>query len=146
MKNFSNTFFEVSVKETSTDINGKCRRTSATYLAQADSFGAAEALILLWRTNVEIHRIAKATYAEIFLADDADTTPGDKFFAVRAVFITINESTMREQRHVVTYLVQASDIDAARRIFSEAMRTTVVDHDTISITLTTISDIMLRDQ
>ena len=56
-------------------------------------------------------------------------------------FITIDEKTEKEKKSTMTYLVQAANLDEAKKNIIEVMDGTMVDYDIQSIAETKIMDV-----
>ena len=69
--------------------------------------------------------------------------PGDKWYKVKINLITLDEKTMSEKKSPVYMLVQASDIDDARKRLNEHMRGTMADWVCEAVQETKIMDVFL---
>lgn len=62
--------------------------------------------------ELDVKKIAIAPYAEVFFSG---VEGDDKFFRATVALITLDERTGKEKKNNVNYLVQAKDIETARR-------------------------------
>lgn len=140
-------YFECFVRYDKTMEDGTQKKVTEQYTVDALSFGEAEEKI----TNemghyisgeFEVKNINPATYGEIFFSDkDTD----DKWYKVKMAFITIDEKTEKEKKSKVTYLVQASSLEQARKNTEEVMNGTMTDYEFVSVTETKILDVFEKE-
>lgn len=76
-------------------------------------------------------KIAIAPYAEVFFSEDEDD---DKFFRATVAIITLDErtgkeNTGKEKKNNVNYLVQANDIETARRYVVDSFFGTAMEYE-----------------
>lgn len=95
------------------------------YLVDAFSYTECEARIIeemkpfiSGEFSVDIKRFR---IAELFAMD------GDRFYKVTADYITIDEKSNNEKRKAFNYIVQANDLDHAKKNFEEGMKGTISD-------------------
>ena len=143
MRDVNKKWFETIVRYDKTMENGEVKKVSETYVVDAITFGEAEESITgIAKSYVsgdfDIKNINPAPYSEIFFSDkDTD----DKYYRVKLAFITIDERTQKEKKSKVTYLVQASSLEQARKNTEEVMNGTMIDYEFVSVTETKILDV-----
>lgn len=134
-------WIKTSVRFDKTMENGAIKRVTEPYLVDAISFTEAEARIIEEVTpfisgEFTVSAVKKSKVSEIFW----DET-GDRWYQVKAAFITINEKTGAEKRSKTVFLVQASDFKGAYDNFMQGMKGTMADFEIIGITETPIMDV-----
>lgn len=121
--------------------NGSLKKVTEPYMVDALSFTEAESRIIEELTpfvsgELNITAVKKTRIGEIFWDDSAD-----KWYLVKAAFITIDEKTAAEKKSVSQILVAASDFKGAYDNFMEGMKGTMADFDIVSINETAIMDV-----
>lgn len=134
-------WIKTSVRFDKTMENGAIKRVTEPYLVDALSFTEAEARIIEEVTpfisgEFDVSAVKKAKVSEIFWDES-----GDRWYQVKAAFITINEKTGAEKRSKTVFLVQASDFKSAYDNFMQGMKGTMADFEIIGITETAIMDV-----
>lgn len=134
-------WIKTSVRFDKTMDNGAIKKVTEPYLVDALSFTEAEARIIEEVTpyisgEFTVSAVNKSKVSEIFW--DAS---GDRWYQVKAAFITINEKTGAEKRSKTVFMVQASDIKSAYDNFMQGMKGTMADFEIIGITETAIMDV-----
>lgn len=86
----------------------------------------------------DVKKIAIAPYAEVFFSEDEDD---DKFFRATVAMITLDERTGKEKKTNVNYLVQAGNIETARRYFVDAFFNTAMEYEIKRLVETKILDV-----
>ena len=143
MRDVNKKWFETIVRYDKTMEDGEVKKVSETYVVDAITFGEAEESIAeitnsYATSEYEIKNINPAPYSEIFFSDkDTD----GKYYRVKLAFITIDEKTQKEKKSKVTYLVQASSLEQARKNTEEVMNGTMIDYEFVSVTETKILDV-----
>lgn len=122
--------------------NGMTKTVNEQYLLDALSFTEAEARTIEELTpyisgEFSIPQIAKPRISELMLSNE---TNADRYYKVKAAFITIDEKTSTEKKTNVFYLVQASDFENAYNRFVKGMNGSLMDYDIVSIVETQILD------
>lgn len=136
-------YFECFVRYDKTMEDGTQKKVTEQYTVDALSFSEAEEKITNEMSHYisgefEVKNINPATYGEIFFSDkDTD----DKWYKVKMAFITIEEKTEKKKKSKVTYLVQASSLEQARKNTEEVMNGTMIDYEFVSVTETKILDV-----
>lgn len=134
-------WIKTSVRFDKTMENGAIKKVTEPYLVDALSFTEAEARIIEEVTpyisgEFTVSAVNKSKVSEIFW--DAS---GDRWYQVKAAFITINEKTGAEKRSKNVFMVQASDFKSAYDNFMQGMKGTMADFEIIGITETAIMDV-----
>lgn len=134
-------WIKTSVQFDKTMENGAIKRVTEPYLVDALSFTEAEARIIEEVTpfisgEFTVSAVKKSKVSEIFWDES-----GDRWYQVKAAFITINEKTGAEKRSKTVFLVQASDFKGAYDNFMQGMKGTMADFEIIGITETAIMDV-----
>ena len=101
------------------------------YTVDALSFAEAEQRITeemkpYCSGEFDVKKIAIAPYAEVFFSEDEDD---DKFFRATVALITLDERTVKEKKTNDTYLVQANNIETARRYVVDAFFGTAMEYE-----------------
>lgn len=140
-----NNYFECKVRYDKMMENGIVKAVTEPYLVEAMSFTEAEARIIeemapFIQGEFMVSAIKRANYSEIFRQDNTD-----KYFAVKVVFVCLDEKTGKEKKSAVNMLVQASDIDDAKKRLDEGMKETMADYEIESIKETKIVDIFDKE-
>lgn len=123
--------------------DGGQKKVTESYVVEALSFGEAEDTVTVELKpfvtgSFEVKSIAPAAYSEIFFSDnDAD----DRWYKAKLTFIVYDEKSDKEKRSNVTFLVQASDFNAAVNNIGEGMRGTQSDYLIANIAETKIMDV-----
>lgn len=139
-------FFICTYAYERTQEDGNAKRVKEQYVVDAFSFTEAEARITenmqpYVHGETEVTAIVKAPFKEIFFTDDEKA---DKYYKVKANFITFDAKTKKEVRTAYYYLVQGKSTENAQRNFDEVMCKTMIDYSVASIVETKIVDIFLH--
>ena len=86
----------------------------------------------------DVKKIAIAPYAEVFFYEDEGD---DKFFRATVAMITLDERTGKEKKNNVNYLVQAGNIETARRYVVDAFFNTAMEYEINRLVETKILDV-----
>lgn len=113
------------------------------YTVDALSFAEAEQRITeemkpYCSGELDVKKIAIAPYAEVFFSEDEDD---DKFFRATVALITLDERTGKEKKTNVTYLVQANNIETARRYVVDAFFGSAMEYEINRLVETKILDV-----
>ena len=106
------------------------------------SFGEAEEVITkemepYCSGEFDVKKIAIAPYTEVFFSEDEGD---DKFFRATVAMITL-ERTGKEKKTNVNFLVQAKNIETARRYAVDAFLNTQIDYEINRLVETKILDV-----
>lgn len=134
-------WFECKVRYDKTMENGAVKKVNEPYLVDALSFTEAEARITEEQRpfisgEFSVSAVKRTKIAEIFWDDSAD-----KWYQVKAAFITIDEKTAAEKKSTTLFLVAANDFKGALENFLEGMKGTMADFEIVSIAETPIMDV-----
>lgn len=134
-------WFECKVRYDKMQENGSVKKANEPYLVDALTFTEAEARIIEEITpfisgEFSVSAVKKTKISEIFFDDNAD-----KYYMVKANFITLDEKNGVEKKSATFFLVQASDFKGALEYFNENMKDTMADYEIASITETPIMDV-----
>lgn len=131
MRSKTCTFFECKVRYMKTLENGLDKKVTECYVVDAVSWAEAEARIteeMSAYTNgeLDITDIRMAAYKEVFISDN---TNADVWYKAKVQFITIDEKTQQEKKSNFYYLVNATDIDDAKKGIDEIFGKTMIDYN-----------------
>ena len=134
--------FECGIRYEKTLENGMQKKVTELYIVDALSFTEAESRII-----GEMECFISGEFAvvseKITNYSELVEGPGDKWCKVKINLITLDEKTMSEKKSPVYMLVQASDIDDARKRLNEHMRGTMADWVCEAVQETKIMDVFL---
>ncbi len=135
-------YIECKVKNDKMLENGMEKKVTDTYLVDALSFTEAEARIIeevspYITGEYSVEAVKKTNIDELF----PDEAGSDRWFKVKANFITIDERTAKEKRKASNFLVQAEDFQSALQNFLKGMKGTVSDYEIASISETPILEV-----
>ena len=113
------------------------------YAVDALSFAEAEQRITeemepYCSGEFDVKKIAIAPYTEVFFSEDEDD---DKFFRATVAITTLDERTGKEKKNNVNYLVQAKNIETARRHVVDAFFNTAMEYEIKRLVETKILDV-----
>lgn len=136
-------WIETKVRYEKTMENGMQKMVNEPYLVDALSFSEAEARITeeispYMQGEFSVSAVKRTNISEIFFTEDSSA---DKYYKVKASFISINEKTLAEKRSNVNYIVQAADLIDALNNFRAAMKGTMADFDIVSISETALMEV-----
>lgn len=143
MRNRTSTWFETKVRYEKMQEDGMQKRVTEQYVVDALSFTEAESSIIenmkpCISGDMTVLTITRASYGEIFFSDkEAD----DKWYKVKLQFTTLDDKTEKEKHSYIYYLVQASNIELARKYIDEVMQGTMIDYQFKTITETITMDV-----
>lgn len=134
-------WFECKVRYDKLQENGSNKKVNEPYLIDALSFTEAEARIIQEQTpyisgDFSVSAVKRTKIAEIFWNEE-----GDKWYQVKAAFISIDEKSAVEKRVNNLFMVQASNIQEAIDNFNEGMKGTMADYDIVAVLETPIMDV-----
>lgn len=134
-------WFECKVRYDKMMENGTVKKVNEPYLVDALTFTEAESRIIesispYISGEFTISAVKKTKISEIFFDDNSD-----KYFMVKANFITLDEKSGAEKKSASFMLVQANDLEEALKKFNEGMKGTISDYEVASIAETPILDV-----
>lgn len=134
-------WFEVKVKYDKMLETGVQKTVTEPYLVDALSFTEAEARITeemkpFISGDFVVSAVKKERYTDIFYNEN-----GDRWYKVKANFITIDEKTAVEKKTANLMLVQAGNFEEALKVFLEGMKGIMADYEIASIAETSLMDV-----
>lgn len=137
--------FECGIRYEKTMDNGMQKKVTELYIVDALSFTEAESRIIgemSFFISGEFAVVSEkiTNYSELV---SSDISSADKWYKVKINLITLDEKTMSEKKQPLYLLVQASDIDDARKRLNEHMRGTMADWVCEAVQETKIMDVFL---
>lgn len=134
-------FIETKVSFDKMLENGSVKKVTEPYIVDALSFTEAEARITeeirpFISGEFTVSAVKKSNIAELFFDES-----GDRWYKVKAMFISIDEKTAAEKKKASYFLVQASNFKEALDNFNAGMKGTVSDYEIASISETAIMDV-----
>lgn len=135
-------WYETTVRYERQTEDGQ-KKVSELYVVDALTFGEAEETITkemepYCSGEFDVKKIAIAPYTEVFFSEDEDD---DKFFRATVAMITLDERTGKEKKTNVNFLVQAKNIETARRYVVDAFLNTQIDYEINRLVETKILDV-----
>lgn len=123
------TYFECKFEYDKLMENGVTKRAREVILARAVTCSEAENITIdEMRSYISgefmVTDINRRKFAEVFRCDDDSA---DRFYKARLVFITLDERTGAEKKTEQSVLIEASDIEDARRRLNEGMKSSMMD-------------------
>lgn len=136
-------FIEAKVSYDKLLENGLKKRVVEPYLVEALSFTEAEARITeevapSISGEFSVSAVKKSNIGELFFDDS-----GDRWYKVKAMFISIDVKSAVEKKKASYFLVQASDFKQALDNFNAGMKGTMADYEIAAISETVIMDVYL---
>ena len=143
----NNTYFEAKVRFPMTMENGTQKQVTESYIIDAQSFAEAEAhltkeMTLYGINDFKVTSLRITNYSKIVPDNNEDST--GSWFKVKLNIITLNERTGREEKKPIYWLIQALDIDKARRIANERMGQVMCDYTCEAVSETKITEVYLH--
>lgn len=139
--------FECGVRYEKTLENGLRKKVTELYIVDALSFSEAERRVTDGMTpytdgafDVVSEKITN--YSEVVSNDDPEA---DKWYRVKINLVALDERTGNEKKTAVHYLIQAKDIDDARRHTNAFMHECVADWECEAVSETKIMDVFLYE-
>ena len=135
-------WFEVKVKYTKVDEDGRQRKVSELYLLDAVSFTEAESRIIeelreIIQGDFYIEAIKKSNITELVESKDGND---DKWFKAKVAIIDADSISGREKRSNQYFLVAGSDVDKSLENLQKALSTYVISTDVVQIGDSNIMD------
>lgn len=136
-------WFEVKVKYTKVDEDGRQRKVSELYLLDAVSFTEAESRIIeelreIIQGDFYIEAIKKSNITELVDSNDAND---DKWFKAKVAIIDADSISGREKRSNQYFLVAGSDVDKSLENLQKALSTYVVPFEIVQVGDSNIMDV-----
>ena len=139
--------FECGIRYEKTLENGMQKKVTELYIVDALSFTEAESRIIKEMScyvggEFDVVSEKITNYSQLVKSDNAQA---DKWYKVKINNIQTDERTEKEKKTATYLLVQAKDIDDARRMTNKYMEGTVVDWDCEAVSETKIMDVFLYE-
>ena len=139
--------FECGIRYEKTLENGMQKKVTELYIVDALSFTEAESRIIkemACYVSGEFDVVSEkiTNYSQLVKSHNAQA---DKWYKVKINYIQTDERTEKEKKTATYLLVQAKDIDDARRMTNKYMEGTVVDWDCEAVSETKIMDVFLYE-
>lgn len=139
--------FECGIRYEKTMENGMQKKVTELYIVDALSFTEAENRIIKEMScyvSGEFDVVSEkiTNYSQLVKSDNAQA---DKWYKVKINYIQTDEKTGKEKKTATYLLVQAKDIDDARRMTNKYMEGTVVDWNCEAVSETKIMDVFLYE-
>ena len=136
-------WFEVKVKYTKVDEDGRQRKVSILYLLDAVSFTEAESRIIeelreIIQGDFYIEAIKKSNITELVESKDGND---DKWFKAKVTIIDADSISGREKRSNQYFLVAGSDVDKSLENLQKALSTYVVPFEIVQVGDSNIMDV-----
>lgn len=136
-------WYECKIQYLKTTDDGKEKNVTEIYVVDALSFSEAEARFVeamkpYISGDSKVIAIAIARYDEIFFSGDEND---DRFFRAKVQFVTLDEKTEHEKKTTIYYLVQARDIETARRYVTTQLESSMANFSITGLNETQIIDI-----
>lgn len=159
MRTRTATWYECKVRYDQTQMDGNKKAVTEQYVVDALSFAEAEKriteeMIPYFSGEFEVTDLKKAAFREIFFMDelekadevfhrplDRQSNTDTRYYKAKVQFITIDESTGKEKRSNVTYLVEATSLHNALGNIDEVMKGTMLDYVQASVQDTAIIEV-----
>ena len=139
--------FECGIRYEKTLENGMQKKVTELYIVDALSFTEAESRMIKEMScyiSGEFDVVSEkiTNYSEVVMSDNAQA---DKWYKVKINYIQIDERTEKEKKTATYLLVQAKDIDDARRMTNKYMEGSMIDWDCEAVSETKIMDVFLYE-
>lgn len=139
--------FECGIRYEKTLENGMQKKVTELYIVDALSFTEAESRIIKEMScyvggEFDVVSEKITNYSQLVKSDNAQA---DKWYKVKINYIQTDERTEKEKKTATYLLVQAKDIDDARRMTNKYMEGTVVDWDCEAVSEAKIMDVFLYE-
>ena len=146
IKSQTGDFYEVGVRYNKTQEDGTSKKVTEKYAVDAVSFGEAEANIVKeMETYISgEYKLTSNSLANYHEVVTSEASNADKYYKVRAAFITFDEKTEREKHSNTNFLVQASSLHNAVDNFDTFMRSSMIDYSIVSVQETKLMDIFFH--
>lgn len=135
------TWFEVKVKYVKIDQDGRERKVGETFLVDAVSFTDAvirmtAELQQMIRGEFHIDSIKKSNIIEIF-----PYPSGGAWYKAKITIVTIDEASGRERKVNNYFLVEADNLEQARKQLDDGLSYVMTPYSAVSISLSPIVDV-----
>lgn len=136
-------WFECKIKYEKQQENGSLKKVQEPYLVDAINFTEAERRIIeevspFMTGEFQVTDIKRARYAELF---ETFEESADRWFKVKLIYLTIDESKGVEKKTTQNILVQAANFHGALKRLDQGMEGFMGDYTIASIQETSIMDV-----
>lgn len=136
-------WFEVKVKYTKVDEDGRQRKVSKLYLLDAVSFTEAESRIIeelreIIQGDFYIESIKKSNITELVESKDGNN---DKWFKAKVAIIDADSISGREKKTNWYHLVAGENVDKALENLQKSLSTYVVPFEIVQVGDSNIMDV-----
>lgn len=136
-------WFEVKVKYTKVDEDGRQRKVSKLYLLDAVSFTEAESRIIeelreIIQGDFYIEAIKKSNITELVESNDGND---DKWFKAKVAIIDADSISGRENKTNWYHLVAGENVDKALENLQKSLSTYVVPFEIVQVGDSNIMDV-----
>lgn len=133
-------YFETKAVYDKMQKDGEVRKTSETFIVDAQTFAEAEErtisnIIPHTGGEVTVKAAKRTSITEIYNPD------AEKFFLAKVAFIVLDENTGKEKKNVSQMLIGAEDIDRAKSNLEVMMQGTMSDWQLQSLSETAIVEV-----
>lgn len=144
MRTVANSYFESKIRREGVTEEGTPCKVNELYVVQAVSFTDCEVSITKYLSSLfggefEVLTESHAPFGEIIFSDVENE---DKFYKFKVAFIMLDERSGKQKKQKVSYLVQGSTIDSAKKNLDEVMSQGMSDYSVESIHETAIVDVV----
>lgn len=148
IKSKTGDYYEVGVRYYKTQEDGTEKKVTEKYAIDALSFGDAEASIIKGiETYISgVYKLTSNSLANYHEVVTTEATNADKYYKVRAAFITIDEKSEKWKRTNVNFLVQASSLRNAIDNFDTFMGSSMADYTVVSVQETKLMDVFFHEE
>lgn len=135
-------WYEGRVKYRKMLEDGVIKKVTESYIVMAISVSDAETKLMnevgsVSEGDLVVTSVKEAAYKEMFRNDE------DKYFLCKVAFISVDEGGGEEKKSKSTILVQADDFKSALKNLEGGLKGTMFDYDIISISESSIVDIIV---
>lgn len=136
-------WMETKIRYEKVQENGNTKKVTEPYLVSALSFTEAEARIIEEMTpfisgEFKVTAIKITNYSEVVSTTDESA---DKWYKAKVNFVTLDEKSGAEKKTSNYFLLEASDLDDAKKRLNEHMKGTMADWEAESVSETKIMDV-----
>lgn len=138
----SGTWFEVRYKYDKTTEDGMMKKATETSVFLADNFKDAyekttEYLYKYMSGEFDVVGMKIAPYTCVIQSED-----GEYYYRVKVSFISLDEKSGKEKKIPCSYLVEANNVEQARRITDDYCTESMYDTEIESVFATKITDVL----
>lgn len=140
METKTSTWYETKVKYERTNDKGIEEKVSENYVIEATTCTEAETRIVEYLqsySDLKVTKTSEANYKEILFEN------AEKFWKVKVQMITVDDSSEKEKRTSLLYLVQAKDIAEALKCAKELFSSSISDFSIVGITEANITEVII---